>query len=52
MFYTNWKSFDLTMTENVTSDDLYDHNNSFFVSSVRWHIKWKVMTSVLDLSMF
>ena len=28
------------------------HNNDFFVSNVRWHIKRKVMTSVLDLSMF
>ena len=38
--------------ENVTSDDLQDHNNDFFVSNVSWLIKWKVMTSVLDLSMF
>ena len=34
MFKTNWRSFDLTMTENVTSDDLYDHNNDFCVSHV------------------
>ena len=47
-----FRSFDLTMTENVTSDDLHDHNNDFFVSHVMWHIKWKVMTSVFDLSMF
>ena len=32
MFRTNWRSFDLTMTENVTSDEFYDHNNDFFVS--------------------
>ena len=29
---------DLTMMENVTSDDLHDHNNYFFVSHVMWHI--------------
>ena len=27
-------SSDLTMTENVTSDDLHDHSNDFFVSHV------------------
>jgi len=31
---TNWRSFDLTMTENVTSDDLHDHINDFCVSHV------------------
>ena len=40
------------MTENMTSDDLNDHNNDFCISHVMWHIKWKVMTSVIDLSMF
>ena len=26
---------DLTMTENVTSDDLHDHNNDFFLFHVK-----------------
>ena len=52
MFYTNWRSFYRTMAENVTSDDLHNHNNDFFLSHVKWHIKWKVMTPVFDLSLF
>ena len=28
---TNWRSFDLTMTENVTSDDLHDHNHDLCI---------------------
>ena len=42
----------LTMTKNVTSDDLHDHNNDVCLSHVMWHIKRKVITSVFDLSIF
>ena len=27
----NWRSFDLAMTENLTSDDLHDHKNECFI---------------------
>ena len=40
------------MTKNVTSDDLYDHYNYFFLSHIKWHIKWKETTPVIDLSMY
>ena len=38
------------MTQNVTSDDLHEHNNDFCVSKQK-NI-WKVITSVFNLSMF
>ena len=26
----------------------YDHNNDFFLSNVKWHIKWKVINPVAN----
>ena len=40
------------MTKNVTSDDLYDHYNDFFLSHIKWHIKRKETTPVIDLLMY
>ena len=31
---TNWRSFDLRVTENVTSDDLHDHKNECFIANI------------------
>ena len=29
-----WRSFDLPMTENVTSDDLHDDKNECFIANI------------------
>ena len=42
--YSSWP-----ITEDVTLDDLNDHNKNFLLAQVKRHIKWKVITTVVDL---
>ena len=38
-FKMNWRSADLAVTENMTSDDLHDHKNECFIANDELHIK-------------
>ena len=47
----NLRSFDLAMTENMTSQshDLHDLNNLSSLNHIKQPIKWKVMPPVVDM---